>query len=505
MVKKTTKIIPDKSLYGKLAKTGYTLTQALSELVDNAIDERLEEKLLDIQIKLQKDFLEVMDNARGMDEQTAVDSVVLGKSKKKNKLGEFGLGLKTASLSIGDKFIVYTSKAGLPKKYTLVFDREEWETRSDIDWENFPYDEKDKKVKNSHGTTVRIEKPKYNLYGRVTELRRTLAKRYAPFIKNGEVHITVNNKKCKPKDPELIPDSRTDFTLMTPLNCTLYGWYGLLKEGSMKGAYGFNTFRRGRLITTNDKIAIGEHPTLARIVGDINMNEVPVTHNKREWETESAEYKDVEEALKKVLKDIIAKSRSLAARKRIKKKAEQDRDSWLDKIAEAVRNPEIKHYFKPKTPDKLASNGNNEGNGEKKIVKIDVEKRNLGDSHGTVSPTETKARKPKITHEVERSITIGGKKFTFTHKYETLGEKANWKEYSITPEKVIDISTNIDFPAFSATTDQAYYAAYHIAETLAEVMVKDANEDSSNIGQLKESILRYASKLKTQISDKRSK
>ena len=39
-----------------------------------------------------------------MDESTAANSIKLGLFHKKNKLGEFGLGLKTAATSLGKQF-----------------------------------------------------------------------------------------------------------------------------------------------------------------------------------------------------------------------------------------------------------------------------------------------------------------------------------------------------------------------------------------------------------------
>lgn len=35
-------VTPDKSIYAKLGKSGYTVPQALAELIDNAIDARID-------------------------------------------------------------------------------------------------------------------------------------------------------------------------------------------------------------------------------------------------------------------------------------------------------------------------------------------------------------------------------------------------------------------------------------------------------------------------------
>ena len=61
------------------------------------------------------------------------------------------------------------------------------------------------------------------------------------------------------------------------------------------------------------------------------------------------------------------------------------------------------------------------------------------------------------------------------------------------------IYTNTDFPAYITTKDHIFYAVVHIAEAISEVMVKEVGEEISNMQEIKETILRLASKLKTQI------
>ena len=97
-------ITPDKSLMPKMAQTGYSFVQAISELVDNSIDARLEGEPLQVKVELKKDSIQVMDNGTGMTEGEAARCLKLAHSTKKGKLGEFGLGLKTACLSLGRRF-----------------------------------------------------------------------------------------------------------------------------------------------------------------------------------------------------------------------------------------------------------------------------------------------------------------------------------------------------------------------------------------------------------------
>jgi DNA gyrase/topoisomerase IV subunit B len=62
-------ITPDKSLYSKMAQTGYSFVQAISELIDNSIDSRIEGENLTVKIRLSKDSIEIMDDGEGMSDR----------------------------------------------------------------------------------------------------------------------------------------------------------------------------------------------------------------------------------------------------------------------------------------------------------------------------------------------------------------------------------------------------------------------------------------------------
>ena len=51
------------------------------------------------------------------------------------------------------------------------------------------------------------------------------------------------------------------------------------------------------------------------------------------------------------------------------------------------------------------------------------------------------------------------------------------------------------------TKDKAFYGVVHIAEASSEIMVAEANEESSRIEEIKELILRKASELRGQFKE----
>src|SRR3989338_453248 len=118
-------ITPDKSLMPKIGQTGYSISQAFSELIDNAVDARFSDKILTIHVTMNPDYIEIVDDGKGMNEEQASRCLKLAYSEKKNQLGEFGLGLKTAAQSLGKTFSVITTPLNDFNSYILRFDEAE--------------------------------------------------------------------------------------------------------------------------------------------------------------------------------------------------------------------------------------------------------------------------------------------------------------------------------------------------------------------------------------------
>lgn len=492
-------ITPDISLMPKLGKSGYSSSQAIAELVDNSIDARIDGEILLINIKIDKNTISVADNGAGMNEKELVNAMTLAHSSKTNQLGEFGLGLKTSCNSLGAKFEIISSPRSDNKQYEFVYDTDEW-LHGSKKWE---IDIKSSKSNSEdHFTIVKIEKlAKY--WAQLAEVVKSdMERRFAPYIDKGEIEIKVNGKTCAPKKYDLIEDSRKEFKIIIKdskfKDETISGWYGLLKEGSNKGLYGFHTYRRGRMITTYDKIAIGEHPTISRIIGEVHLNFVPVTHNKKNFIEESDAYILAENYLKEELKDLLKEARKKSGQDKITKQVKNEIEIWKEKISQAILNtPSLKSYtsqIDPKTGMVKDESGEKE--------EIPAEKRQKGNDHGKVDPKNTdRKRMPKDENEDRKKIIkIKGTKFEFEHEFASLGQESSWKAYEFDKKRhKLNIYTNIDFPAFTATKDTTFYAVVHIAETISEVMVNEVGEEISNIQDIKETILRIASCLKTQI------
>ncbi|HXF49470.1 MAG TPA: ATP-binding protein [Verrucomicrobiae bacterium] len=489
-------ITPDKSLLPKMGFAGYSIPQAIAELVDNSIDAMLEGQKLKIAIHIEKDSIIIADNASGMDEKHITKALVLAHSEKKGKLGEFGLGMKVACLNLGDQFSVTTKPFNEEREFTIDYDSTDW-ANNPKDWE-IPLKETET-GNGDHYTVVKISKLRKFHPNLANYIRSDLQRRFAPYINNHDVEIIVNKKKCIPEKVELIDDQKTNFEIELKSGNIVRGWYGLLKQGSQKGWYGFSTFRRGRMITAFDKIGIGEHPTIARIVGEIHMDHVPVTTTKREFEKESPEYREVEEALKKEFREIVKLARQKAGEEKVTKDIIEEINIWKENISEAVNSKEFHTYTSKFEGLKIRRDEKSQD-----IEQIDVEQRNEKEDTSTTpeeKPKSEKDRTPTETHKKKRHVVrIKGKNVEFEHQFAHLGEEESWKKWKYDPGKVIEIFTNTDFPAFHATKDRVFYAVIHIAESISELLVHQAEEDPSNIDEIKELILRISSKIKYELN-----
>lgn len=296
-------ITPDKSLIKKLGAVGYSGEEAIAELIDNAIDARIENVTERISILL--DFgtrtIEVKDDGLGMDKDDLVNAMTVAKGTKSyGSLGEFGIGLKSACSALGKSFVIRTSKKGSDKEYQIRYDEDEWMADGSLDWNNFNMTEKTlKKDQNWHGTTIIIDKLKISLYtNQSIKFRKNFGMRYASYIQEKQISIQINTRQCEPVHPDIEPGSKTSIILRLSMGKSARGYVALMKKRSIRGNYGINLFRHGRLIKPFEKFGLLGHPEYARIIGELNLNHVPVNFYKNAFIEESEEYKEVSEAFK---------------------------------------------------------------------------------------------------------------------------------------------------------------------------------------------------------------
>lgn len=302
-------ITPDVSLLKKMACISGTVSNRIMELVDNSIDAKVEGKplLIDVNIvkKGTKQYIEVIDNGTGMDEFTARNYLKLGKSDKagQSKIGRFGLGAKVAVLGLGDACQVYTTPIEQPYAVEINFNIHKFQ-----DWK-IQYQVKEEK-KPSHGTKVRIT----NLTIRLGDIQKFserlsqhLSKTYKHFLLKEDVVIRINGTKVKPAVVELLDDFYQEFDFEID-GKRVYGWAGAMKEAGTNWKFGFELINNGRIIKSNDLLNRQAHTSLARLVGEIHLDDFETDIHKTDFMRETEAFQSMQERLlEKELTSLISK------------------------------------------------------------------------------------------------------------------------------------------------------------------------------------------------------
>lgn len=96
---------------------GYTLPTAIADLVDNSIAAGATEVDVQVEWHAAQSWICVIDNGRGMNDEALESAMRLGvldprAARTPSDLGRFGLGLKTASFSLGRRLTVASKPAG---------------------------------------------------------------------------------------------------------------------------------------------------------------------------------------------------------------------------------------------------------------------------------------------------------------------------------------------------------------------------------------------------------
>ena len=499
-------ITPHTSTMPKLSQTGYTLSQAVNELVDNSIDARTGDQRvsIDIVIDKKKGSISIVDNSLGMDKRAAKNCLRMGKSAKKNQLGEFGLGLKTAALSLGKTFKIATTQEGSNRTFVLEFDEDAWQENGD--WTEFDMKINEGGSLKSHGTKVTITNLKNKLSANSQDiLRKKLAVSFGAYINNGEVKISVNKKLCKPKLEELIlteerPNGKEKFSYtMEDTGETIHGWRGLLVKGAINDN-GFRVYRNKRLIEEYQKIGFVQHAAFRHIIGELHLDHVPVTHNKREFIKASDKYQEVIKKDGQFWRGMesLRKEARLTARK-----DHEDHPEESEEIEHLMKNvyktfnkiPELRQYSLPESEEMVIARGNKDNNDGKtpfyiegrmagEVVSVNPENSTLNGS---------KERKPKTTRKKNvYSIRVSGKNYSVTLQHEDLTDESLPFTKNIVDNKLV-VYINIGFVGYKVATqsrDSGLYNNFIVSEALSELFLENRKNPEHTLAELKWIIFR---------------
>lgn len=314
-------------------RLSYRLWYALAEYIDNSTQAYFENKeVLDEQLKVEgsslyihldyhrgkhisEDYFLVSDNSYGMDEKILRRAFNTGQKPEINTgRSKYGLGLKTSSFWLGDKWSVTTSMLGSEKEYEVIIDIDK------ISNGNISLEINERIVESTaHYTQIRV----WDLHKRF--VGRTLGKVKA-FLSSIYRHDLGSELIDIRWMDEFLPAINLDDLLIVEFdgskvkkefefsvdNKLVNGWAGVLHRGD-RGKAGFALIQSNRVINTNYRPSeiFGEQDggrndlINQRLVGEIFIDGFDVSHTKDQilWSGEQEE--DLENKLKEEVNDLI--------------------------------------------------------------------------------------------------------------------------------------------------------------------------------------------------------
>lgn len=312
-------ITPHISLLPKIGQAGHSVAEAVSELVDNSLDARYLDRVLhvDVEYDVRDGWIKVTDDGQGMNRADLASALVLGLSGKDGeRIGRFGLGMKSACTSLGARFVVTTRTAQAQMEWYADYDEQAFIERGE--W-RLPVKRRRKTAE--RGTSIVIDSDRV-YHGLSQSLIRNLSWTFRHFIADGLVEITVNGEHVEPPQHQVDPDS------MLPLagevcGHQVRGWVALLEVSSQRGWYGFDLIRHRRVIRRHQKIGFQAHPQTARVVGELHLDGFPTNNLKTDFIRETDEWRELEVWLSDSIEPVVAASRALAHAGRFDSKLRQ--------------------------------------------------------------------------------------------------------------------------------------------------------------------------------------
>ena len=199
---------------------GYSFESAIADLIDNSIT-AMATKINIYMIPYDDPYIIIHDDGCGMDDEKLSEAMRMGSNpndlRDENDLGRFGLGLKTASLSLCRKLIVASKKNNKLSCYSwdldYVKEKNKWLTiqYSEEEINKMPmYNELMNNIENGtyillknfdriKSTTNDFEK---TFNEKIDDTRNHIALVFHRFIQEG-LNIYINNDKIEGRDPFL--------------------------------------------------------------------------------------------------------------------------------------------------------------------------------------------------------------------------------------------------------------------------------------------------------------
>jgi hypothetical protein len=363
------------SVYNTFRALNNTVALTLSEYVDNSVQSYLDnkERLLknnkdyifkvSIEVDQKANQIVIKDNAAGIDFQNYLRAFEPANIPLDNtKLNEFGMGMKTASVWLANKWSVNTKAIGETIERFTEFDLQKViaENKEELIVIETPKDE------TAHYTEIILSELSHNAPSahQMDKVRRHLASIYRIFLRNKEIKIIVNGESLQAPKYEILnvpfykESNGKDILWKKEIDFQIgkykaKGFIAILKA-IQNNANGLVLLRRGRVIVGGDDdrffpssiFGSAGNFRYKRLFGELELEGFDVTFNKNGF-TDEENLNAFIDALRDELKDSNFNLLSQADNYRVKTKEENS------KIAEKIINSQKKDIVNEPITDKI--------------------------------------------------------------------------------------------------------------------------------------------------------
>ena len=314
-------LTPDTSIMDDIGAGNLAVHEAIGEIVANSFDARIDTEgtKLEVVIDTSTTRVAIIDNARGISVGEIEKALTLSdkrQTRADHEKGKYGWGLKASSSTIGFNIEISTRPAG--EDYEIFFKfpirqlRDKKVTWKDLSAIQQPYKIDGPLEDRKHGTAIVITDLRHSGFNH-GDLDRHLRFTYAPHLKNGD-SIMLNGLSLEPWEPVVIDSMRHEISKTFGKNdeFKVTGWIGVGKTQS-SGEYGLNIYRKSQLVEAWNKEAFtSKHQMTSRVVGQIEADFVPTNFNKKGFNKESTEWKELMRLLREEIGPFLNASRHLS-------------------------------------------------------------------------------------------------------------------------------------------------------------------------------------------------
>jgi len=363
------------SVYNTFRALNNTVALTLSEYVDNSVQSYLDNKELllhynkdyifcvSIEVNQKANQIVIKDNAAGIDFSNYIRAFEPANIPLDNtKLNEFGMGMKTASIWLADKWSVRTKAINETVERYTEFDLRKVisENKEELIVNEVSMD------KTFHYTEIILSELSHNAPSpnQMDKVRRHLSSIYRIFLRNKEIKIIVNGEYLQAPSYEVLKvpfynvSNGNEIVWKKNINFQLgkykaTGFIAILKS-IQNNANGLVLLRRGRVIVGGDDDRF--YPTslfgspgnfrYKRLFGELELDGFDVTFNKNGF-TDEENLNAFIDALRDELRDPNFNLLSQADNYRVKTKEENS------KIAERIVKTQKKEVDKDPLTDKI--------------------------------------------------------------------------------------------------------------------------------------------------------